>query len=118
MKTTTTVKFFCGLMLSLPAVAAAAEPAQNPILWMDVPDVAMVRVEDTYYMSSTTMHMNPGLPLMRSKDLVSWDLVSYAYDTLVDNAKMRLEAGERAYGAGSWASSLRYHEGTYYATTF
>ncbi|MEQ9823863.1 MAG: glycoside hydrolase 43 family protein [Puniceicoccaceae bacterium] len=118
MKTTTTVKFFCGLMLSLPAVAAAAEPAQNPILWMDVPDVAMVRVEDTYYMSSTTMHMNPGLPLMRSKDLVSWDLVSYAYDTLVDNAKMRLEEGERAYGAGSWASSLRYHEGTYYATTF
>ena len=41
--------------------------AKNPIIWADVPDVAMVRVGDTYYMSSTTMHMNPGLPIMKSE---------------------------------------------------
>ena len=28
------------------------------------------------------MHMSPGVPIMKSKDLVNWKLVSYAYDTL------------------------------------
>ena len=46
--------------------------------------MAMVRVGDTYYMSSTTMHISPGLPIMKSKDLVNWRLVSYAYDVLDD----------------------------------
>ena len=87
--------------------------ATNPIIWADVPDVAMVRVGDTYYMSSTTMHMSPGLPVMKSKDLVNWKLVSYAYDTLADNEKLRLENGNNAYGAGSWASSIRHHNGIY-----
>ena len=34
--------------------------AQNPIIWADVPDCAVIRVGDTYYMSSTTMHLSPG----------------------------------------------------------
>lgn len=95
-----------------------AEPARNPIIWADVPDVAVIRVGDTYYMSSTTMHMSPGLPIMKSKNLVNWTLVGYAYDRLVENDAMNLENGKNAYGAGSWASSLRYHNGTYYASTF
>jgi beta-xylosidase len=48
-----------------------AEKARNPILWADVPDVAAIRVGDTYYMASTTMHMSPGLPIMKSKDLIN-----------------------------------------------
>lgn len=92
--------------------------ATNPIIWADVPDVAMVRVGDTYYMSSTTMHMSPGVPIMKSKDLVNWKLVSYAYDRLADNEKLRLENGKNAYGAGSWASSIRFHNGRYYVSTF
>lgn len=95
-----------------------AEKARNPVIWADVPDVAVIRVGDTYYMSSTTMHMSPGLPIMKSKDLVNWELLGYAYDTLADNEKLRLENGQNAYGAGSWASSLRYHEGKFYVSTF
>lgn len=94
------------------------ERARNPVIWADVPDPAVVRVGDTYYMSSTTMHMSPGLPIMASKDLVNWELVSYAYDTLGDNDALTLQNGEEAYGAGSWASSLRYHDGTFYVSTF
>ncbi|MGA4645723.1 glycoside hydrolase 43 family protein [Limisphaera sp. 4302-co] len=92
--------------------------ARNPILWMDVPDVAVIRVGDTYYMSSTTMHLSPGLPLMRSKDLVQWELINYAYDILEDNDALSLRDGRNAYGGGSWASSLRYHDGVFYVTTF
>ncbi|HUT91058.1 MAG TPA: glycoside hydrolase 43 family protein [Thermoguttaceae bacterium] len=92
--------------------------ARNPIIWADVPDVAVIRVGNTYYMSSTTMHLSPGLPIMKSTDLVNWELVGYAYDTLADNDALTLKNGKNAYGAGSWASSLRYHDGTFYVSTF
>ncbi len=106
------------LLSLLTLVPVQAGPARNPIIWADVPDVAVIRVGDTYYMSSTTMHMSPGLPIMKSKDLVNWNLVGYAYDRLVKNDAMNLENGKNCYGRGSWASSLRYHNGTYYVSTF
>ena len=92
--------------------------AQNPIIFADVPDMSMIRVGDTYYMSSTTMHMSPGVPIMKSKDLVNWKLVNYAYDTLADIDELNLNNGKSTYGRGSWASSIRYHNGIYYVTTF
>jgi len=100
------------------AFCIEAQTARNPIIHADVPDMAMIRVGDTYYMSSTTMHLSPGLPIMKSRDLVNWEIVSYAYDTLADNEALTLQNGKNAYGAGSWASSLRYHNGVFYATTF
>jgi beta-xylosidase len=103
--------------LFLPAVLWAG-PARNPLIWADVPDPAVIRVGDTYYMSSTTMHMSPGLPIMKSKNLVNWKIINYAYERLVENEAMNLENGKSAYGRGSWASCLRYHDGTYYVTTF
>ena len=116
-------RVFLGWLGVLAAVvlegSALAQNARNPILlWADVPDVAVIRVGETYYMSSTTMHLSPGLPLMKSRDLVNWDLVGYAYETLEETDELTLQNGKNAYGGGSWASSLRYHEGTYYVTTF
>ena len=106
-------------VISNTAVAGPAPAVtRNPIIWADVPDVSVIRVDDVYYMSSTTMHMNPGLPIMQSRDLVNWTLQGYAYDTLVDNPQMNLEQGLNAYGKGSWASSLRYHDGRFYVSTF
>jgi len=113
---------WAGVALLLPAPAAqvhrAGDFARNPIIHADVPDMAMIRVGDTYYMSSTTMHLSPGLPILKSKDLVNWQIVGYAYDTLGDNDALTLQNGRNAYGAGSWASSLRFHRGTFYVTTF
>ncbi len=92
--------------------------ALNPIIHADVPDMSIIRVGSTYYMASTTMHMSPGLPIMKSEDLVNWELVSYAYDTLADNDMMNLTYGKHAYGRGSWAPCLRFHNGVFYASTF
>jgi len=104
--------------LYMDSITDAANKAHNPVIFADVPDASMIRVGDTYYMSSTTMHMSPGLPIMSSKDLVNWKLVSYCYDTLVSNDDMNLTNGKSTYGRGSWASSIRYHNGTYYVSTF
>jgi beta-xylosidase len=102
----------------LVTATAWAQNAHNPIIWADVPDIAIVRAGERYFMSSTTMHMSPGLPIMVSSDLVNWRMASYAYDTLADNEALQLENGRNAYGRGSWASSIRYHDGLFYVSTF
>jgi len=100
------------------SVSAQITPAQNPIIWADVPDASMIRVGDTYYMSSTTMHMCPGVPIMKSEDLVNWKIVNYACNTLGDVDALTLNNGKNAYGRGSWASCIRYHNDTFYVSTF
>lgn len=86
----------------------------NPIIWADVPDLDVIRVGDTYYMVSTTMFFSPGAPIMKSNDLVSWEICNYVYDTLADGDVQNLTNGKNDYAHGQWASSLRYHNGTYY----
>ncbi|MDO3382015.1 glycoside hydrolase family 43 protein [Gilvimarinus algae] len=108
----------CSSTVEGPAQTGPSTLARNPLIWADVPDPAVIRVDDTFYMSSTTMHMNPGLPLMASPNLVDWTLIGYAYDTLADGNASTLTGGEQAYGRGSWASSLRYHRGRFYVSTF
>jgi len=115
--------FFLGLILLLgclhfQTVQAQPKSAHNPIIYADVPDMSMIRVGDKYYMSSTTMHMNPGVPIMKSKDLVNWEIVSYAYDTLGNMDELNLVNGKSCYGRGTWASCIRYHNNTYYVSTF
>ncbi len=82
--------------------------------WTDIPDPDVIRVGDTYYMTSTTMHFTPGCPIMKSKDLIHWEIVNYVYDFLEDTDKMSLQNGEHDYGRGSWASCIRYHGGIFY----
>lgn len=69
-------------------VSAQSESARNPILWADVPDMAVIRVDDTYYMSSTTMHMSPGVPIMKSHDLVDWKLVKSTVSTAPSGCRL------------------------------
>src|ERR1044071_6381618 len=125
MKITSRLRFqhICSVMILIIAASgvctrAMTQTATNPIIFADVPDASMIRVGDAYYMSSTTMHMSPGLPIMKSTDLVNWKIVSYAYDTLSSVDDLNLQNGKSTYGRGSWASSIRYHNNTFYATTF
>ena len=52
----------------------------NPILRGFNPDPSIVRVGDDYYLVGTTMHMNPAVEIMHSKDLVNWTIISHAID--------------------------------------
>lgn len=42
----------------------------------------MIRVGEDFYMVASSMHCQPGLPLLHSKDLVNWDFVTYVFDEL------------------------------------
>ncbi len=114
-------RYFAAFLLTVVGLScsfAQSQNATNPIIYADVPDMSIVRVGDTYYMSSTTMHMDPGVPIMKSKDLVNWKLVNYCYDTLANIPATNLDDGKNEYGRGSWASCIRYHNNTYYVSTF
>lgn len=86
----------------------------NPVIWADTPDPDVIRVGDDFYMVTTTMHLMPGCPVMHSKDLVNWEVVSYIFDKLTDTPNYDLDGGT-VYGKGQWATSLRYHNGRFIA---
>ena len=89
------------------------ETFRNPVINADVPDMSVTRAGNDYYMISTTMHLMPGAPIMRSKDLVHWETVNYVFDKLTDHSRYDLIDGT-VYGHGQWASSIRYHNGKFY----
>ncbi len=80
-----------------------------------MPDPDILRVGDTYYMVSTTMFVMPGGPILKSKDLVHWEIVSYIFSSIEDNDIYQMKNGKHAYGKGQWATSLKYYRGKYYA---
>lgn len=96
------------------ATAPVNTPITNPMLWADVPDPDVIRVGDYFYLVSTTMHLMPGAPILRSKDLANWETIGYLFDRLVDSPKYDFQEGT-VYGRGQWATSLKYHKGTFYA---
>ena len=103
------------ILPQVPLEAAAAETTiANPFIWADVPDEDIIRVGNTYYMVSTTMFFTPGVPIMKSDDLVSWEICNYVYDTYADGSKQNLVGNDHDYAHGQWATSLRYKDGVYY----
>lgn len=78
---------------------------QNPILPGFHPDPAIIRVGDDYYLATSSFEWFPGVPIYHSRDLVNWELATYAL-----KSKKYLDlTGERA-SRGVWAPCLSYDE--------
>jgi beta-xylosidase len=85
----------------------------NPLFYEEFSDPDVIRVGEDYYLTGTTMHSMPGLPVLHSRDLVNWRLASYAFQQLDLHPSFRLQGGE-IYGQGIWAPVIRHHGGTFY----
>lgn len=77
---------------------------RNPILFADYSDPDVIRVEKEFYMVASSFNYMPGLPVLHSKDLVNWEVISYVVDKLPYPNYNKPE-----YGKGVWAPSIRYH---------
>jgi xylan 1,4-beta-xylosidase len=86
----------------------------NPVFYDEFSDPDLIRVGDDYYLTGTTMHTMPGLPVLHSRDLVNWEFLCYAINRLDLGPEFRLEDGKEIYGQGIWAPCFRYHNGTFY----
>jgi xylan 1,4-beta-xylosidase len=85
----------------------------NPLFYGEFEDPDVIRVGEDYYLAGTTMHMNPAVEIMHSKDLVNWELAGYCTNKLDLGPAYRLEGGN-IYGKGIWAPCIRYHNGMFY----
>lgn len=85
----------------------------NPLLWGDWPDPDLIRVGNDFYMVSTSMHYVPGCPILHSKDLINWDMAGYAIERYDEDPRYDLNGGN-LYLNGSWAASIRHHNGKFY----
>jgi beta-xylosidase len=120
------------LTVAGPDAAAAASPpagAQtfaNPVLFADYSDLDVIRSGRDYYLVASSFHLSPGLPVLRSRDLVHWTIVGHVLPRLpfgpqydlpgpfkLTDARPTPTDGTR-YGGGPWAPSIRAHAGRFY----
>lgn len=81
----------------------------NPILHADFSDPDIIRFNDCYYLIASSFNCMPGIPVLKSYDLINWTLVNYVY------RKLPFEKYNKpAHGEGSWAPSIRYHNKKFY----
>lgn len=84
----------------------------NPILPGFYPDPSVCRVDDNYYLVTSTFAYFPGVPIFHSKDLVHWNQIG---NILTREEQLPLVSAETSEGI--FAPTLRYHDGTYYMIT-
>lgn len=82
---------------------------KNPILFSDYSDPDVIRVNDDFFMVASSFTYFPGLPVLHSRDLVNWQIISYAVDRLpLDDYNVP------QHGKGVWAPAIRYHNGKFW----
>jgi beta-xylosidase len=83
---------------------------RNPVIDADYSDPDAVRVEDDYWMTSSSFGHVPGLPILHSRDLVNWRIVAHALPRLVPGSAFAAPQ----HGKGVWAPALRHHAGRFW----
>ncbi len=82
----------------------------NPIINADYSDPDVCAVEDDFYMTASSFNCIPGLPILHSKDLVNWKIISYA----LTNQGPDEFFSQPQHGKGVWAPCIRFHKGEFY----
>lgn len=120
MKTTLRALALVSPLVGPPLAAAATPPLpwgdqgdgtyRNPVLYADYSDPDVVRVGDDFYLVASDFHF-VGIQVLHSRDLVNWRIVGQVFDRLAMDERYDGMAG---YAQGTWAPSLRYHDGLFY----
>lgn len=82
---------------------------ENPVLTGFNPDPSIVRVEDDYYIATSTFEWFPGVQISHSRDLVHWRVVSRPLTRY-----SQLDLRGRPNSGGIWAPALSYADGLFY----
>src|SRR5467141_1726364 len=65
----------------------------NPLFYDEFSDPDMIRVGEDYYLTGTTMHAMPGLPVLHSKDLVNCSISGCSITSCEAGAKQDSDSG-------------------------
>ncbi|MGO1630347.1 glycoside hydrolase family 43 protein [Microbacterium sp.] len=86
----------------------------KPILPGFHPDPSICRAGDEYFIANSSFEYVPGVPIHRSADLVTWELVGHA---LPDAEEIAAPEGAAGASSGVFAPTLRHHDGRFWLTT-
>lgn len=89
--------------------AVAAHQFRNPVVAGFYPDPSAIRVGDDFYLVNSSFGYFPGLPVLHSTDLVSWEQIGNAIDR-----PDQLDYGKDELTRGLFAASISHHDGTFY----
>ena len=81
---------------------------QNPIIPGFYPDPSICRVEEDYYLVTSTFEFFPGLPVFHSKDLVNWRQIGHVLDR-----PSQLNLDGALPSRGLYAPTIRHYDGTF-----
>ncbi len=84
----------------------------NPIISGFYPDPSICRVNDDYYLVTSSFEYFPGVPLFHSRDLVHWQQIGHCL-----NRPAQLPLAKTPSSAGIFAPTIRYHNGVFYMIT-
>jgi xylan 1,4-beta-xylosidase len=82
---------------------------KNPILPGFNPDPSILRVNDDYYIATSTFEWFPGVQIHHSKDLIHWKLITHPL-----NRNSQLNMIGNPNSCGIWAPCLSYNAGNFY----
>lgn len=85
---------------------------RNPVLPGFYPDPSVCRVDDDYYLVTSSFAYYPGIPIFHSKDLVHWRQIGH-----VLNRPSQLNLDGLGQAEGIFAPTIRYHDGVFYVIT-
>ncbi|MFL7870984.1 MAG: glycoside hydrolase family 43 protein [Anaerolineales bacterium] len=86
-----------------------ARTFHNPILPGCYPDPSICRVDEDYYLVTSTFEYFPGLPIFHSRDLIHWEQIGHVLDR-----PSQLDLDEIRPSGGLYAPTIRHHNGTFY----
>lgn len=81
----------------------------NPILSGFYPDPSICRVDEEYYLVTSSFAYFPGIPIFRSRDLVNWEQLGHVLDR-----ESQLNLDNLRQSEGIFAPTIRYHNGVFY----
>ena len=84
----------------------------NPVIAGFYPDPSICRVDDDYYLVTSTFEFFPGVPVFHSQDLVNWQQIGHVLDR-----PGQLDLDGVSNSAGIYAPTIRFHDGVYYMVT-
>ncbi len=101
-----------GLVLTSGCTGQQERTFSNPVISGSFPDPSICKMGDDYYTVHSTFEYFPGVPVMHSRDLVNWRLIGYCL-----TRKSQLPLNKMRASGGIYATTIRYHDGTFYMIT-
>ena len=86
----------------------------NPVIPADYSDIDCIEHDGYYYAISSTFQFEPGMVILRSKDMVNWQVYSHAVPDITQISGGQNWTQMDRYARGIWAGAIRYHNKRFY----